>query len=319
MASNGSINRQVQREYWRTLPYFHENFTSTEEVSSFIRSESRGRIGSFLLRPSNRNRDLLTISVIVPDHSVRHTHIHIEAVGDVFQYFVVVEKKFSTIEKLVSYYHENPVKNLENVSNVFFRNAIHRTDVNEHLYLTSQPPSRTSSTLSLNSSASFNWSTHPPPLPIRPRTRSNESRSAFMHSDDSSNDLSNDSIADRPPLPLPASVNNNSGGSVLYYSQARNVDEDISERLKAILKNSDQCECGIPRHLADLPMGWTVHLSRDPFTRGKLFYQSEEGVTTWQLPQEIEMQLTNIHHCNLRKIDRNWRIRRVSETPQQYS
>ncbi|XP_045165117.2 uncharacterized protein LOC123529015 [Mercenaria mercenaria] len=325
-------SREILRENWKTLPYFHENFKSTDDVSHFIKKKSKGKPGSFLLRPSNRNRDLLTASVLVPDHSVRHTHIQIEEDGSRsgWRYFLVVEKKFESIDQLVNYYRQHPVKNLENVNNVYFQNPIYRSDVNANLYTEQNGssggrfiPNRALSVSSLsissrNSDRSVDsMNSIPPPLPVRPigRTQSMDTSSGTWGSNSSQvNSLPCNDIGSRPPLPLPETSAKKDEGGAYGYSRARDVTEDISEKLKDVLKSSERCECGIPRNLAELPMGWTVHLSKDPLTRGKLFYQSEDGVTSWQLPQQVEMQLTKVHISNLRQIDQNWNVRRQSGT-----
>lgn len=322
--------RVAMRECWKSLPYFHESFNSTDDVSRFIKKKSKGKPGHFLLRPSNRNRDLLTASVLVPDHSVRHTHIQVEEDGSKSgcKYFLVVEKKFDSIDQLVNYYKQNPVKNLENVSNVYFQHPIYRSDVNANLYMEHNGSSAGSMASRARSMSSLSITSHtsdrsldsvsggPPPLPVRPmcRTQSADSSTGTWGSSSGSqvNPLPNNDIANRPPLPLPDSVTKKEEGGAYGYSRARDVSEDISEKLKEVLKSSERCECGIPRNLAELPLGWTVHLSKDPSTRGKLFYQNQDGVTSWQLPQQVEMQLTKIHIANLRQIDQNWNVRRQS-------
>lgn len=265
----------------------------------------------------------------VPDKSVRHTHIQIEFDNSrgCWKYFLVVEKKFDSIDQLIEYYKQNPVKNLENVNNVYFQNPIFRSDVNANLYteqngssggrilpnramsMSSLSISSRTSERSLDSSKGI-----PPPLPVRPfsRTQSADSSSGTWGSNGSHiNTLPSNDIGNRPPLPLPE-VGKKEEGGAYGYSRARDVSEDISEKLKEVLKSSERCECGIPRNLAELPMGWTVHLSKDPLTRGKLFYQSEDGVTSWQLPQQVEMQLSKVHISNLKQIDQNWNVRRLS-------
>ncbi|XP_060602147.1 uncharacterized protein LOC132755313 [Ruditapes philippinarum] len=324
--------RDMLRDNWTTLPYFHDHFKSVDDVSHFIKKKSKGKSGSFLLRPSNRNRDLLTASVLVPDKSVRHTHIQIEfdASRGCWKYFLVVEKKFDSVDQLIDYYKQNPVKNLENVNNVYFLNPIYRSDVNANLYTEQNGSSsgrfqsnRTNSLSSLSISSRTSERSFdslkgiPPPLPVRPlnRTQSTDSSSGTWGSNSSHvNTLPNNDIGNRPPLPLPEAPEKKEDGGAYGYSRARDVSEDISEKLKDVLKSSERCECGIPRNLAELPMGWTVHLSKDPLTRGKLFYQSEDGVTSWQLPQQVEMQLNKVHISNLRQIDQNWNVRRQSGT-----
>ena len=252
----------------------------------------------------------------VPDNSVRHTHIQIEQDGPSYKYFLVVEKKFKSVQDLVEFYRSNPVKNLENVDDVFFLYPMYKPGTMDGSAGSRSGLSRASSHSSLGSNATSTLSRPevpqaPPPLPIRPRTISGDGGGTS----ESGSNLSTNSlprhvdISRRPPAPLPQSASQSSNGDDTYfYSRARDVTEDVSEKLKDALKSSEKCECGIPRNLAELPLGWTVHLSKDQQTFGRLFYQSEEGVTSWSLPQSVQMQLTKKHHENLKLIDKNWSL-----------
>lgn len=258
---------------------------------------------------------------------MRHTHIQYgeDGLNVGWKYFLVVEKKFDSINQLVNYYKSNPVKNLENVNNVYLQNPICRPDAPPNVYADGNGSSggrftgsRTMSMSSVNSRVSErsfdSTSNGPPPLPVRPvgrtQSQSGDSSTGTWGSTGSQVNPHPNDISNRPPMALPAAANKKDDGGAYGYSRARDVEEDISEKLKDVLKTSERCECGIPRHLAELPKGWTVHLSNDPQTVGKLFYQSSDGVTTWQLPEQVEMQLTNIHKSNLRQIDQTWTIRK---------
>lgn len=232
----------------------------------------------------------------------------------------MVEKKFGSVQELVTYYHSNPVKNLENVSDVFLRFPICR----DHMQNGAVRPGRSTSMSSVNSNSTTGSSStglgslnrhtsfeSVPPLPSRPsRTLSSDSSGTldFSSAGSGSQFLSGPDIASRPPLPLPPQVNQPKDEENYVYSKARNIDEDISEKLKDVLKSNERCECGIPRTLAELPLGWTVHLSKDALTAGRLFYQNDQGLTSWTLPQEVRLQLTKVHISNLRKIDKNWKF-----------
>lgn len=103
----------------------------------------------------------------------------------------------------------------------------------------------------------------------------------------------------RPPVPIPE-IPKAEGN--LYYSTPRNVDESIKEELKKVIRESERCDCGIPRDLADLPLGWTVHRSKDAATYGRIFYQNEAGVTSWKLPEEVMRKMTPTHKTNIQKV-----------------
>lgn len=212
-----------------------------------------------------------------------------------------MEKKFESISQLLNYYRSNPVRNLENVNNVYLAHAL-----TNHDNASGQSFSRNS----LHSNSSASLSAEPPPLPVRPRTVSSGSVSTGTLDSQSSLFRPCDPILQRPPCPLPADADPTY--DKFLYSRPRDVEEDISEKLKDTLKSSERCECGIPRCLAELPLGWTVHQSKEVQTRGKLFYQSPEEKTYWQLPPEVAMQLTRVHKSNLKQIDKDWSLRRGS-------
>ena len=252
------------------------------------------------------------------DQSVRHTHIYAEPNANDFLYFLVVEKKFNSVDELITFYKTNPVKNLENVSDVFLRHPIVRENAHNGFDSLDRRPTRSTSLSSMNSNGTLGSGSTAslnrppaydpvPPVPIRPspsRTMSSGS-SGTLDLSSLGSILPNVDISSRPALPLPPQVKDE---ETYVYSNARNVDEDISERLKNVLKSNERCECGIPRNLAELPLGWTVHLSKDALTAGRLFYQNEQGLTSWTLPNEVKQQLTKVHIANLRKIDRNWKF-----------
>lgn len=217
------------------------------------------------------------------------------------------------MQELVEFYRTNPVKNLENVSDVYFRFPINKEYAQNGYGFTRPHRSTSLSSMNSNSTASLNRypsSESGPPLPSRPpRTLSSDSSGTLdLSSVSSQNNALNVDIANRPPLPLPEQAPQPTSEENYVYSKARDVDEDISEKLKDILKSNERCECGIPRSLAELPLGWTVHLSKDPLTAGRLFYQNEQGLTSWTLPHDVKLQLTKVHIANLKKIDKNWKV-----------
>lgn len=313
MRRDSSASNVSRREDVNSLPFFYSNFKSTEEVASYIKKNSRKKPGYYLLRPSNRQRNLLTASVSVKDGSVRHLHIQIEENGTTIQYFLVVEKKFTSIIDLLEYYRNNPVRNLENVHDVYFRVSLDRPGsqnvFGQNASGGSLGRSRSVTSIDSNRSMVSQSPAGPPPLPIRPRNQSTGSDSSGSNwtTDDSVQGngavgvLLSDSIASRPPAPLPAQAGCSDYGA--YYSRARDVSEDISGKLKDVLNQSEVCECGISRNLAELPLGWTVHRSKDAGTFGKLFFQSAEGQTSWLLPENVKMQMTQKHMYNLRHLE----------------
>lgn len=257
---------------------------------------------------------LLNFSSRVKDGSVRHLHIQIEENGTSLQYFLVVEKKFNSIMDLLDYYKNNPVRNLENVDDVYFKFSLDRPGgIGPFGGLSisggSLGRSRSVSSMESNHSGVSAFPTGPPPLPVRPKVNSTGSDSSCSSSWTNGSLQENgaaggrlpESIVNRPPAPLPDAAICPDYGA--YYSRARDVSEDISGRLKEVLNQSEVCECGISRNLAELPLGWTVHRSKDAGTFGKLFYQSAQGQTSWFLPQNVKMQMTQKHMNNLRLLE----------------
>ncbi|KAH3881480.1 uncharacterized protein LOC127880703 [Dreissena polymorpha] len=323
------------QDAWKSLPYFHEDFSTTEEVSKYIKKKARGKAGHFLLRPSNRDRNRLTASIYCSDDSVRHTNISYEmSVEFRSLYYLVPEKKFESLSLLVEYYGVNPVKNMENISNVFLKkpimnkkwlnngnfDALSRSSSDRSLSLHSSMSTLSMSNGSLggmattfDSGSSSSLST--PTLPGQTLAQRSDSfgNTSVTNGGTSVRPLplpNMSCIERRPPLPLPSAVSDKKEDGPYMYSKARDVTEDISEQLKDVLKASERCECGIPRHLAELPKGWTVHLSKDAPTIGRLFYQNDAGITSWALPDDVKMQLTKKHIQNLTTIDPNWKVQR---------
>ena len=88
----------------------------------------------------------------------------------------------------------------------------------------------------------------------------------------------------RPPMPVPEEVTVSDENP--YYTEPRPF-KDHLEELKQMLRESEICDCGLKTIDAELADGWTVHRSREPNTYNRVFYQHENGNTTWQFPDPI--------------------------------
>ena len=103
----------------------------------------------------------------------------------------------------------------------------------------------------------------------------------------------------RPPIPVPVSEQTDEHP---YYSTPRQY-KDHLEDLKKMLRESEVCDCGLRMIDAELVDGWTVHRSREETTRDRVFYQHENGNTTWIFPSSIADQLSEqqlrfiVHLC----------------------
>nr|XP_022297904.1 uncharacterized protein LOC111107159 [Crassostrea virginica]XP_022297905.1 uncharacterized protein LOC111107159 [Crassostrea virginica] len=335
--SGSGFEMGVNRQNPRHLPFFYSNFTSQEEVCQFLQHHSKKQPGYFLLRPSFSSPSTLSISVIVHDKTVRHTNIRTDG-GRCF--YLVPEVKFPSVQELVLHYGQNEVKNLQKVNNVRFLYPLSKrrdsraedgsgssTSGQSHYQsaeevaaasedrpaLPSRPrdlprlSSQTSIGLSSPSTSSLNSFGSPDGVAngraFTSQTSIESGASGGRHRLGHHNSTS--SIDSRPPAKLPQGHVNKDSNT--YYSSPRNVDEDITDRLKDVLRQNEVCDCGIPRDKAELPLGWTLHRSKDPGSYGKLFFQNNKGLTTWKLPAEVESRLNIVQQQNIEQL-RNERI-----------
>lgn len=92
----------------------------------------------------------------------------------------------------------------------------------------------------------------------------------------------------RPPMPTPTQDDEPVGDDEPpYYSSPRPYKNHLEE-LKKMLRESEICDCGLKMIDAELVDGWTVHRSRESATYKRVFYQHENGNTTWNFPTDIE-------------------------------
>ena len=89
----------------------------------------------------------------------------------------------------------------------------------------------------------------------------------------------------RPPMPTPQ-TESRSDEDHPYYSSPRPYKNHLEE-LKKMLRESEMCDCGLRMLDAELVGGWTVHRSRENATYKRVFYQHEDGNTTWLFPTSI--------------------------------
>lgn len=265
----------------------------------------------------------------------------IETLATCRQYYLVPEKKFPTVADLIIFYGENEVKNLEKVNNVRFLYPISRNTSRYSDYSGgSSGGSFTLPYPEQQPQEQLPQPDNPPRLPPRPNNlprrpsgSSFGSQSSLQRNPSdtspmggppfgsalslprniSQNGLSqrgmsvdNYNPADRPPVPVPAEAQPPGSHRTVekdpYYSHPRNTEEDISERLKEVLRQNERCDCGIPRDMSDLPMGWTLHRSKDQPTYGRIFFQNSVGVTSWKLPEDVQRKLSAEQNANLKKL-----------------
>jgi hypothetical protein len=95
----------------------------------------------------------------------------------------------------------------------------------------------------------------------------------------------------RPPMPTPEASVPVGEDEPPYYSSPRPYTNHL-EDLKKMLRESEICDCGLRMLDAELIDGWTVHRSRESATYKRVFYQHENGNTTWQFPEDVADLLT---------------------------
>lgn len=121
-----------------------------------------------------------------------------------------------------------------------------------------------------------------------------------------------DDAEERPPMPLPRdpakSPRDTSSGTlstVYQYDVVREAEEDLlPELMERLTKNcsTSKCDCGLYFDESELPGGWSVHLSKDSRTLGKLFFMGPEGETAWNLPLEVSVELSPKQQDKIREL-----------------
>lgn len=94
------------------------------------------------------------------------------------------------------------------------------------------------------------------------------------------------------PIPPPRTMD-----ASPYYSTVRNTYQEMAPNLIKVLREveyeeGERCVCGLLIDEAELVMGWTMHLSTEPETEGKLFFMGPEGETAWHLPIQVSINLS---------------------------
>ena len=102
-----------------------------------------------------------------------------------------------------------------------------------------------------------------------------------------------------------ASTNNVSPSFV--YDKVRNVDVDRTSELISLLRleesrGSAKCDCGLYEDESELPLGWSVHISHERQSSGRVFFMSPEGQTAWNLPLQVSLLLSAEQQDQIRKL-----------------
>ncbi|XP_071082557.1 uncharacterized protein [Haliotis cracherodii] len=291
----------------KALPYFYAKFGDSKIATRYVEQHAQGP-GYYLLRLSSKGDNYLSLSVSIANASVRHVNVVIERRPSL-KYYIVEQVKFNSFHELSSYYSSHRICNLEQIENVKLLHPINQGADSKEDYASPQSPvngagsipilGRKNSDIGLPKTpksgqltASFDYEGGEryegvedkfPPIPVAGtrRKESNPTR-PLPKTPKSSNET-------RPPCPTPPGFE---GNSDLYYSRPRDVSKNRIDELRQILRDSEVCDCGVHLSDSELPQGWTLHKSHDAASYGCLFYQSNHGDTTWNLPLHIVPEIT---------------------------
>ena len=95
----------------------------------------------------------------------------------------------------------------------------------------------------------------------------------------------------------------------MYYSTPRDTDREQSDDLIKQLSLQDQqdvkcgkCVCGLYLVDSELPRGWSMHISTEHGTEGRLFFTSPTGETSWELPTIVSVDLDPDQQDRIRQL-----------------
>lgn len=95
-----------------------------------------------------------------------------------------------------------------------------------------------------------------------------------------------------------------------YYSEPRDVERNLSADFIARLLQQDngehgadgKCVCGLYLADSELPQGWSMHISTECGTEGRLFFTSPTGETSWELPTRVSVDLDAEQQDRIRRL-----------------
>ena len=100
-------------------------------------------------------------------------------------------------------------------------------------------------------------------------------------------------MSQRPPCPLPPHTHRPSEGVYDYAtnSSVNRLPELIQMLRLTTEQGMEKCECGLTVEESELPSGWSMHISHDVNTRGRLFFMGPQGETSWNMPLEVSLEM----------------------------
>ena len=157
-----------------------------------------------------------------------------------------------------------------------------------------------------------------PQLPEAPAKKKNSFTNLFRKDKKGrgGSDNSRQSIEERPPMPIPAARQPRDRTYALHYDTVRNTDTDQSKELIYHLTKSERpgemCECGLSLANSELPMEWSMHVSREAPTEGRIFFMGPNDETVWELPFEVTLKLTQEQQDRIINLRHDFQVNQTS-------
>lgn len=115
-----------------SLSFFFDCFRNSDEAAEYVIRNDRGP-GTFLLRPSTRTPNTLTITISISNNYARHVNVQYvkdDSSPTGVRFFIIIERSFSSFHDLYAHYTTNPITNLEQIDNVQLLNPLTRSELN---------------------------------------------------------------------------------------------------------------------------------------------------------------------------------------------
>ncbi|GAB1602819.1 uncharacterized protein LOC115212302 isoform X1 [Argonauta hians] len=270
--TNRFMNFNVESNF-ESLPYFYKNICSSEEATRFMNSLPAKK-GQFIIRKSSKGDNYLSITVELSNRHIKHVNIKIIQDSQGQESFCLLYElgNFKSLAALIEYYKVHPIDNIEKVKDVKLLHPIMRK-TSESDNIMGGGVEHFHSSLQSNSNQRLNA----------------PDNNFFLKS--------------RPPAAVPATVAaKQSGGdasqSNFYYTYVQNMNEDRSRLLWQTLRMEERCMCGIRIQDSQLPDNFTVHQIQDS-NGWRLYFQDQNKVTSWVLPDHIIEKMEPFHWSNL--------------------
>ncbi|ELT90740.1 hypothetical protein CAPTEDRAFT_187428 [Capitella teleta] len=321
------------------LLYYHPHLRDLSDVREVMLPYVM-QDGSFLLRNSSKRKDTYTVSVM-HDKSIKHFYIFRRD-----NCFYLQDKYFGSIDKLIAHYKHEDVPNMEAIKHIRLLHPIKNPHqmtspsaepTDYEAYSFSEPKSAKKSKKSSrfffslprkkdsSSYANFNGD----PMPNGVAERSSESPSEPPAERPIPTPRARKS-SERAAMPLPKGTGHHRNANPTegkYYSAVDNLEVSRIPALLSMLQVDERakCDCGLYFDEATLPRDWTMHISHEPNSEGRVFFMGPDQQTAWNLPLEVACELSQdqqerirslldrYHHDRLKPAPSEHRLRSISD------